>query len=96
MRAALHAQGLGRHSDGEVADLGGRSLAALSSLLDDKPYLMGAAPCGVDATAFAMVSGTLTPFFDTTLRSRAAGHPNLVAYSERMMRRFYQDFTAAT
>jgi hypothetical protein len=42
-----------------------------------------------------MVSGTLTPFFDSTLRVLAAAHPNLVAYSERMMRRFYPDFTAA-
>jgi glutathione S-transferase len=96
MRATLRAQGLGRHSDGEVADLGGRSLAALSSLLDDKPYLMGAEPCGIDATAFAMVSGALTPFFDSTLRVLATAHPNLVAYSERMMRRFYPDFAAAS
>jgi glutathione S-transferase len=94
MRAALHAQGIGRHSEAEIAELGGRSLAALASQLHDKPYLMGAAPCGVDATAFAMVSGTLTPFFDTTLRSLAAGHPNLVAYNERMMQRFYPDFVS--
>jgi glutathione S-transferase len=92
MRAALHAHGMGRHSEAEIAELGGRSLAALASWLGDKPYLMGAEPCGVDATAFAMASGTLTPFFMTQLRSRAAGHANLVAYSDRMMRRFYPDF----
>jgi hypothetical protein len=57
---------------------------------------MGAEPCGVDAMTFAMVSGTLTPFFDSTLRVLATAHPNLVAYSERMMRRFYPDFAAAS
>jgi glutathione S-transferase len=94
MRAALQAQGIGRHSVDEIAELGGRSLAALSALLGDKPCLMGAKPCSVDATAFAMVAGALTPFFDGPLRSRAASHPNLVAYSERMMRRFYPEFVA--
>jgi glutathione S-transferase len=94
MRAALHGHGMGRHSEGEVAELGGRSLAALASWLGDKPYLMGAEPCGVDATAFAMVSGTLTPFFEMPLRVLAAAHPNLVSYTERMMRRFYPDFVA--
>jgi glutathione S-transferase len=94
MRAALHGHGMGRHSEAEIAELGGRSLAALASWLDDKPYLMGAEPCGADATAFAMVAGVLTPFFDMPLRALAAAHPNLVSYSERMMRRFYPDFTA--
>lgn len=93
-RAALHAQGIGRHSEAEIADLGGRSLTALSRLLADKRYMLGAEPCGVDATAFAMIAGTLTPFFDMKLRTVAAGHANLVAYSERMMRQFYPDFVA--
>jgi glutathione S-transferase len=94
MRATLHAQGIGRHSAAEIADLGGRSLAALSVELGDKPYLMGAQPCGVDATAFAMAAAVLTPFFEMALRTRAASHPNLLAYSARMMRRFYPDFPA--
>jgi glutathione S-transferase len=94
VRADLRAQGIGRHSDSEIAELGGRSLAALSSLLDSKPYLMGAEPCGVDATALAMVAGVLTPLFEMPLRILAAAHPNLVAYSDRMMRRFYPNFVA--
>jgi glutathione S-transferase len=94
MRATLHSQGIGRHSDTEIADLAGRSLVALSVLLGDKPCLMGAEPCGVDATAFAMVAGALTPFFEMDVRTLAAGHQNLVAYSERMMRQFYPDFAA--
>ncbi len=94
MRAVLHCQGLGRHSEAEIADLAGRSLAALSVELGDKPYLMGAEPCGVDATAFAMVAGALTPFFEMTVRDVAAGHRNLVAYNARMMQRFYPDFAA--
>jgi glutathione S-transferase len=53
---------------------------------------MGDRPCGVDATAFAMLAGLLTPFFDSALRERAEGYGNLVAYTDRMMARFFSDF----
>jgi glutathione S-transferase len=61
IRAVLYGQGLGRHSDAEIADLAGRSLAALAAILGDKPCLFGEAPCGADATAFAMVAGVTGP-----------------------------------
>jgi len=69
--------------------LGGRSLAALSTLLGDRPYVMGDRMSATDATAFALVAGVLTPFFDSPLRRSAQRHSNLVAYTDRMMRRFY-------
>ena len=40
----------------------------------------------------AFAAGVLTPFFDTPLRRRAEGHPNLAPYCERMMRRYYPQF----
>jgi glutathione S-transferase len=93
-RQKLEGQGLGRHRDEEIAELGGRSLSALSALLGDKAYLFGDVPCGADATAFGMVASVLTPFFDSPLRKRAESYPNLVAYRDRMMRRYYPDFMA--
>ena len=85
----LHAQGLGRHPPGRIAELGERSLDALSQLLGERPFLMGAMPCGVDATALGMLACVSTPFFDTPLRRAAEARPNLVAYVARMMRRHY-------
>jgi glutathione S-transferase len=87
--AALRAQGVARHAPAEVIELGARSLTALSLFLGDKPCLMGAQPCGVDATAFGLLAGLLTPFFDSPLRRRAEGFSNLTAYVDRMMARFY-------
>jgi glutathione S-transferase len=52
---------------------------------------MGAQPCGVDATCFAMLAALLTPFFDSPLRRRALVHANLTAYVERMMARFFPE-----
>lgn len=92
VRATLHGHGLGRHSDVEIGELAGRSLGALSDFLGDKPFLMGERACGTDATLFAMLAGMLTPFFETRLRDLTLGHHNLVAYSERMMQRYYPDF----
>jgi glutathione S-transferase len=86
------AVGVGRHSDEEVLWLGTRTLDALSALLGEQDWLFGDAPSAVDATAFAMLAGVLTPYFDTPLRRAAAGYPKLVAYVDRGMARFYPAF----
>jgi glutathione S-transferase len=91
MRDALRAVGVARHSLDEVTALGDRSLSALSVLLGDKPYLFGEKAAGVDATAFAMVAGILTPFFASPLREKALGHANLVAYTGRMMKEHFPE-----
>jgi glutathione S-transferase len=91
MRDTLRAVGVARHSLDEVTALGERSLAALSVLLGDRPYLFGEKAAGVDATAFAMLAGVLTPFFESPLRRKALGHANLVAYTGRMMKAFYPE-----
>lgn len=89
--AELQAQGLGRHSPGKIAELAGRSIDALAQLLGEQPYLMGASPSGVDATALGVLASTATPFFDTPLRHAVEARPNLVAYIARMMRRYYPE-----
>ena len=91
MRDTLRAVGVARHSLDEITALGERSLSALSVVLGEKPYLFGAKAAGVDATAFAVVAGILTPFFESPLRRKALGHANLVAYTGRMMKEFYPE-----
>ena len=83
--------GLGRHAPDDDVDLAVRSLLALSVQLGDKPYLMGERPCGADATAFAMLTGILTPFFDSPLRRRTEQFENLGAYVERQMARHFPE-----
>jgi glutathione S-transferase len=94
VRGKLDGHGLTRHSEPEIVQLGARSLEALSVSLGDAPYLMGDAPSGSDATAFGMLAAVLTPFFDTKLRDKALACPNLVRYSERMMQRYYPEFSS--
>lgn len=91
-RDTLNGHGIGRHSDGEILALAGRSLASLSVLLGDKPYVMGEHVTAVDAVAFGMVAGILTPHFDTPLRDAALRHANLVSYADRMLQQYYPAF----
>lgn len=92
VRETHRLQGIGRHTEEEILDLGAHSLAAFAALLGDKLYLTGGQPCGADATAFGVLAGVVTPFFDTPLRRKAEALPNVVGYVERMMLRFYPDF----
>ncbi len=87
--ANIRAVGVGRHSRDEIVWLGALSLRALDEILGEKAYLMADHPTGVDAVAFGVLAGLLTPFFDSPLRREAERHDNLVAYVDRMMRRFY-------
>lgn len=87
----LRSHGIGRHTPKEIAALGERSIEALSQLLGDNAYLMGDRLSAVDATAFAVLASALTPFFDTPLRQAVLERPNLVAYVQRMMQRYYPE-----
>jgi glutathione S-transferase len=94
MIGVLQAQGFGRHGFDEVGELARRSFAALSAQLGDKPYLFGDTMTAADASAFATVAAALVPRFGSPMGAAAASFPNLVAYRDRLMARFYPDVTA--
>jgi len=85
--------GLGRHAPDDDVDLALRSILALSVQLGDKSYLMGDGSAGVDATAFGALAGILTPFFASKLRTEVERFDNLAAYVQRLMRKYYPEFT---
>jgi glutathione S-transferase len=93
MRRNLWGQGLGRHSKDELAQLGERAVASLADFLGDKPYLMGQRVCGADAAIFPFVAGFLSPTFKTPTRSAVEQRANLVAHSDRIMGRYYPEFS---
>jgi glutathione S-transferase len=91
VRKSLRAHGIGRHSGSEVIQLGTRCIDAIADFLGGKPYFMGAAASGVDATIFAFVAGALCPQFETPLRTGAERHDNLKRYVGRMTAAYYPD-----
>jgi glutathione S-transferase len=94
VRARLHGQGFGRHSEAEMTAMACRAYDSLSQILGDNKYLMGNEPCGADATAFAFIAGSLAKIFESPLQKKTASLSNLVAYNDRMMAEFYPGFGA--
>lgn len=86
---SLNAQGMGRHTRQEMLALASKALTSVAQILGDKPYLMGANPCGADATVFAFIEGALCAHFDTPLLAAAKTHANLVAYVARMQAQYF-------
>jgi glutathione S-transferase len=93
--ARLRGQGLGRHGDEQVAAFGVQDIDALAAFLGDRPFLMGASPCGADASLFGIVEAILTPPLPIALRAAMASHANLVAYRDRFARRYFPDLFEA-
>lgn len=91
----LRGQGFGRHSRDEIVRIGKRGLDAVSQILGDRPYLMGDSPCGADALVFSTVAGVLCETFESDLLTHARSKPNLVAYRDRCMARWFPEIAGA-
>ncbi len=88
MRAYMHGQGFGRHSEAEQLELANRDITAIANFLGDKAYLFGDAPAAADAGVAAVLIAAATEFFDTPLSGLVRRHNNLVDYMARMESRY--------
>lgn len=95
MRRQLHAQGLGRHREEEVLELGKGDVSALATLLGDKPFLLGESPSSFDATVYAFITGITAFPLDSPLRQYTQSQGNLVRYAQRFHERYFADWKPA-
>lgn len=90
--SALYKQGLGRHSDAEILEIGTWDLTALSDLLSDKAYFFGDKPCSFDAIAYAILAQMiLTPGFTGPIFDKAQSYENLVEFTRRFHKNYFQE-----
>jgi len=89
MLAQMHGHGLGRHDRADIYRRGAEDLAALSTLLGDRPYFLGEQPSSVDASVYALTSAIWFHPADNPLKRAMASAANLVAYTERIRRRYF-------
>lgn len=82
-------QGVGRFNETELALLGARDIESLALAIGEKPYLMGEAPCGADAAIFANIALLMDAATVSPTRDAALAKPNLVAYRDLMMQRYF-------
>ncbi len=94
--AQLDAQGLGRHSPDEVAELGKEDLDALATLLGSDAFFFGDQPSTLDVTAYASLTNVIDVAVDSPIKVAALAHPNLVAHTRRMQARFFPERSEAT
>jgi glutathione S-transferase len=88
-------QGVGRFDSKEIAALGTRDVDALATLIGDKPFLMGDTPCAADASVFSMLVLLMDPATSSATRDAALAKPNLVAYRDRIMKKYFPEFATA-
>ncbi len=86
---SLHSHGLGRHARDDIYRRGAEDLTAIAVILADQPYFLGPEPTSVDASLYAFTGGIWLHPADNPLKQHMAALPNLVAYSERMHRRYF-------
>lgn len=84
MLGQLQAQGMGRHSPGEVDGIGVADMRAVADLLANRRYLLGERISTADAAVYAYVANILEAPIDNAVRDYAASRPNLRDYCVRM------------
>lgn len=89
VRRQLVGHGLGLHARDEVHAIGRRDVGALAEFLGDKPFLMGAAPTEIDATAYGLLANVVLVPLASPVREAARERDNLVAWLERMRARYF-------
>ncbi|MDP3856436.1 MAG: glutathione S-transferase family protein [Stagnimonas sp.] len=85
--------GLALHSRAEILHRATQDLAALSALLGEQDYFLGAEPHAIDATAYGFLGNILDSDLRTALTDIAASYSNLVAYCRRMQRRCFPELS---
>jgi glutathione S-transferase len=89
IRQELHGHGMGRHSPQDIYAIGKRDITAVADFLDGKPYIMGDAPCTLDASAYAFLANLLWVPIKSPLKQHAQQYQQLEAYCQRMRSQYY-------
>jgi len=89
VKTQIFQQGTGRHSEGNIYQLGIHDINTVDALLNDNDYILGAEASVYDATVYAFLANTLVPEPNTPLNQHIKSKPRLVAYCERMRTRYF-------
>ncbi|HHG91224.1 MAG TPA: glutathione S-transferase family protein [Devosia sp.] len=88
IRAALDGHGMGRHTPEQIHAFGRADIHALAEFLGDKQFFFGETPTSIDATLYAMLTTTLVPPLEDSIKTEVLSHKNLVAYYSRFGEKF--------
>jgi glutathione S-transferase len=86
MKKQLHAQGMGRHTQEEIYQMGREDISALAALLGEKPFMLGNEVSSIDAAIYATLANILV--LNSLFKPTVESFPNLMAYYERMKQKW--------
>ena len=80
---------MGRHTREQIIQFAEKDLKAISVLLGDKEFFLGATPTSIDATMYGFLIQQIWVPWDSPLKQYALSLKNLTSYCERMKARYY-------
>ncbi|MEZ4235012.1 MAG: glutathione S-transferase C-terminal domain-containing protein [Myxococcota bacterium] len=89
MRAAVHHQGIGRHTQEQILSFAEEDLDALVHVLGDRPYFCGDRPSTADAVAYGALAAIHLAPFPGPLQDAMRARSTLVRFVERMRERYW-------
>lgn len=93
MKGQASAQGMGRHSQEEVIEMGMKDLRAMSAYLGIKPYFMGDTPTEMDCAMFGTLAQIVWCMPGSPFEQHMKGEfINLKDFCERMKDQFWPDW----
>jgi len=84
VKKSLHRQGRGRHSPGEIMDIGQRTLEAVRDYLGSNPFIGGEAVSVADATVYAFLAEAAKPPHASTMKKFVESESTLMNYIARV------------
>ena len=79
VRSQIWGQGMGRHTEPEIYELGRKDLDALSDFLGDKTWFLGDQPTTLDGLGFGLVANIVWVPIESPLKEHVKTLPNLIA-----------------
>ena len=91
MLQSLEHQGIGRHTEEEIYQLGKEDILALSQLLGEQTYFFGDKPSTLDVTAYAYLASIIHAPIESPLKRFVLDQSNLVSLCERIDAQYFKD-----
>jgi glutathione S-transferase len=91
----LFERGVARHTPEQVTAMGREDVDALATWLGDREWFVADRPTKADASAFGLLAVSIRSPLMTPVCSYARSKPNLVAFVDRALARFFPEHAAA-
>lgn len=96
MRKALWLQGTLRHSDEEIMAAAMADWKAVLATMTAGPYFFGDHPSSIDATLLGVLATTVLAPIQSPIRDFLRSNAEVMAYTQRMMGRFFPEMAKAS